>query len=161
MLSKYKDGFILYFSSQNSISTLAIIFHYIFIEHSKINMCEESNFTCNKVVDDSIGAFICIHCPGYIPNHSTLRRLLRHRQQLVRQAAALRWANTQGCREDTTNKLFNSSYSVQITLTYSVRESHSLVASGRQVHCHRCLTAPPAKAVWSRKALAGPGHGPL
>lgn len=39
--------------------------------------------TCYEVVDDGIGAFICIHCPCDVPHHSAWQRVLRDREHLV------------------------------------------------------------------------------
>lgn len=50
--------------------------------------------TCNKVVDDSIGAFIRVHSSGDVPHHRAWRRVLKYRQLLVRQAAALEHTHT-------------------------------------------------------------------
>ena len=113
----------------------------------------EHCITCNKVVDDCVRALICIHGPGYVPNHSTWTGVLRHCERLVRQAATLRCTHT--------HRQFDSTSYVQITTLGRIqRASYSPVVWGRRVHCRQCPTAPPAVAVWSRKALVGPCHGP-
>lgn len=55
-----------------------------------MSSCEELSITCNEVVDDGVGALVCVHSSGYVPHHCTWGGVLRHCQHLVRQAAALR-----------------------------------------------------------------------
>lgn len=59
------------------------------IQH--VAMCKELHITCNEVVDDGIGALVGVHSSSYVPHHCTWRGVLRHCQQLIRQAAALRY----------------------------------------------------------------------
>lgn len=98
-----------------------------------------NRITCNKVVDDGIGALICVHGPGNVPHHSTWTGVFRHCQLLVRQAATLR------CKQTHKRTHFNIISYVQATILGHIqRASFSPVVWGRRAHCRQCPTAPPA-----------------
>lgn len=52
-------------------------------------LCVEHQVTCNKVVDDCIGALIGVHSSGYVPHNGSRRGVLRHCKLLVRQPTTL------------------------------------------------------------------------
>lgn len=57
-------------------------------------LCVKHRVTCNKVVDDCIGALIGVHSSGYVAHSGSWRGVLRHCQLLVRQATTLGSAHT-------------------------------------------------------------------
>lgn len=78
-------------------------------------LCVEHRVTCNKVVDDCIGALIGVHSSGYVAHSGSWRGVLRHCQLLVRQATTLGRAHTHRPWENITQKHMNTISYVQMT----------------------------------------------
>lgn len=97
-------------------------------------------FTCNKVVDDSIGALICVHSPGNVPHYGTRTGVLGDCQLLVRQAATLRYTHTVQCQFLCTYNHIRT-YSKSFILTGGLRKTGSLSSMSNSATCRGCVVS--------------------